>query len=191
MFHFNAAINAFEGPIADLGIDRAIFQRLIIFPEPRGILSQRHGFAPPDGLVPPDGRCPMAEDRRDPGVAHGPGLSFRLTRCPNLGTAETLGRGAQEPPRGLAGHHESDGRNDVLHRLCPIGKKSHRRARHGRHGPGGTGRQNSRASPDYGGSQTGSAVSSRDTSRTVGQPELPESSPTVRILSVSVLRRAR
>ena len=30
MFHFNAAIGAFAGSIADLGIDRAIFRRLII-----------------------------------------------------------------------------------------------------------------------------------------------------------------
>ena len=41
---------------------------------------------------------------------HGPGFSFRLPRRPNLGTVEILGRGAQELPRGVAGHNQSDGR---------------------------------------------------------------------------------
>ncbi len=45
MFHFDTAVDAFEGPIADLRVDQAIFHRLVIFPQPPGILGEGLDFA--------------------------------------------------------------------------------------------------------------------------------------------------
>ncbi len=45
MFHFNAAVGAFEQPVADLRIDQVVFHGVKIFLESRGILGQRPDLA--------------------------------------------------------------------------------------------------------------------------------------------------
>ena len=48
MFHFNPAVDPFERSIADFRIDQAIFHRLIIVGEARGVVSQGSDVA---GLI--------------------------------------------------------------------------------------------------------------------------------------------